>query len=42
MNWVGLITNKNTQSIKVISTHGDESITKMYGLTGLVLEPKSE
>lgn len=38
MNWVGLIKNKDTQSIKVISAKGDLSETKTYSLTGLTLE----
>lgn len=42
MNWVGLIKNKSTQSIKVVSTKGDESIEKTYTLTGLTLEPALE
>lgn len=42
MNWVGLIKNKNTQSIKVKTTMGGESVEKTYSLTGLTLEPKSE
>lgn len=42
MNWVGLIKNKSTQSIKVVTTKGDESIEKTYALTGLTLEPASE
>lgn len=42
MNWVGLIKNKNTQSIKVVTAKGDESIEKTYTLTGLTLEPALE
>ena len=30
--------NKDTQSIKVTTTHNEESITKIYGLSGLTLE----
>lgn len=37
-NWVGLIANKDSQSIKVIATKGDQRLEKTYGLTGLVLE----
>lgn len=42
MNWVGLIKNKTTQSIKVVTTKDDESIEKTYALTGLTLEPALE
>lgn len=42
MNWVGLIKNKTTQSIKVVTTKDDESIEKTYTLTGLTLEPALE
>ena len=38
MNIVLLIKNKDTQSIKVTATHNGESITKIYGLSGLTLE----
>ena len=38
MNIVLLIKNKDTQSIKVTTTHSEESITKTYGLSGLTLE----
>ena len=38
MNIVPLIKNKDTQSIKVTTTHNEESITKTYGLSGLTLE----
>ena len=38
MNIVLLIKNKDTQSIKVTTTHNKESITKTYGLSGLILE----
>lgn len=38
MNIVLLIKNKDTQSIKVTTTHNKESITKTYGLSGLTLE----
>lgn len=38
MNVVLLIKNKDTQSIKVTTTHNKESITKTYGLSGLTLE----
>ena len=41
MNWVGLIKDKGAQSIKVVTTKGDESIEKIYALTGLTLEPAS-
>ena len=42
MNWVGLIKSNSTQSIKVVTTKGDQSTTKKYGLTGLTLEPESD
>lgn len=42
MNWVGLIKSNSTQSIKVVTAKGDESIDKTYTLTGLTLEPASE
>lgn len=32
-----LITNKDTQSIKVTATNGSKTTTETYGLTGLVL-----
>ena len=38
LNNVLLIKNKDTQSIKVTTTHNEESITKTYGLSGLTLE----
>ena len=38
MNIVPLIKNKDTQSIKVTTTHNEESVTKTYGLSGLTLE----
>lgn len=38
-NWVGLIANKDTQTIKVVSTKGDIKVEKTYSLTGLTLEP---
>ena len=37
-NIVLLIKNKDTQSIKVTTTHNGESVTKTYGLSGLTLE----
>lgn len=40
MNIVLLIKNKDTQSIKVTTTHNKESITKTYDLSKLVLETK--
>ena len=39
-NIVLLIKNKDTQSVKVVSTDGDETVTKTFGLTGLTLESK--
>lgn len=36
-NIVLRITNKDTQSIKVVATKDKQSITKTYGLTGLTL-----
>ena len=38
MNIVLLIKNKDTQNIKVTTTHNEESVTKTYGLSGLTLE----
>lgn len=38
-NWVGLIANKDSQTIKVVATKGDMRVEKTYGLTGLTLEP---
>lgn len=38
MNIVLFIKNKDTQSIKVTTTHNEESVTKTYGLSGLTLE----
>ena len=38
MNIVLLIKNKDTQSIKVTTTHNEESVTKTYGLSGLTFE----
>lgn len=38
MNIVLLIKNKDTQSIKVTVDDGEDSATKTYGLTGLILE----
>ena len=38
MNIVLLIKNKDAQSIKVTTTHNEESVTKTYGLSGLTLE----
>ena len=38
MNVVLLIKNKDTQSIKVTTTYNEESVTKTYGLSGLILE----
>lgn len=32
------ITNKNTQSVRVTFTKDDESVTKTYSLSGLILE----
>lgn len=40
MNIVLLIKNKDTQSVKVVSTDGDETATKTFGLIGLTLESK--
>ena len=37
-NIVLLIKNKDTQSVKVVSTDGGETVTKTFGLTGLTLE----
>lgn len=38
-NWVGLIANKDSQTIKVVATKGDMRVEKTYSLTGLTLEP---
>lgn len=38
-NWVGLIANKDSQTIKVVATKGDMRVEKTYRLTGLTLEP---
>ena len=38
MNIVLKIKNKDTQSVRVITTKGDETVTKEYSLTGLTLE----
>ena len=38
-NWVGLIANKDSQTIKVVATKGDIKVEKTYSLTGLTLEP---
>lgn len=42
MNIVLLIRNKDTQDVRVISTKGDQSVTKTYDLSGLTLESESE
>lgn len=36
--YVGKIANKDTQSIKVTTTKGEESVEQTYSLTGLTLE----
>lgn len=36
-NIVLRISNKDTQSIKVVATNGKQTLTKTYGLTGLIL-----
>lgn len=41
-NWVGLIKSNSSQSIKVVATKSEESVEKIYTLTGLTLEPKSD
>ena len=38
-NWVGLIANKNSQTIKVVATKGGMKVEKTYSLIGLTLEP---
>lgn len=38
-NWVGLIANKDSQTIKVVATKGGMKVEKTYSLTGLTLEP---
>lgn len=37
-NIVLLIRNKDTQSIKIISSKDEETVTKTYSLSGLILE----
>lgn len=41
MNIVLLIKNKDTQSIKVTTTDGEASTTKVYSLKNLTLEPSA-
>lgn len=38
-NWVGLIANKDSQSIKVVAQKDGAKVEKTYSLTGLTLEP---
>lgn len=38
-NWVGLIANKDSQSIKVVAQKDSTRVEKTYSLTGLTLEP---
>lgn len=38
-NWVGLIKNKDTQTIKVVAQKDGVKIEKTYSLDGLTLEP---
>lgn len=38
-NIVLKIANTSTQSIEVVATDGNETVTKQYALTGLTLEP---
>lgn len=38
MMFIGRIKNKDTQSIRVVATTGDETTTKTYSLTGLTLK----
>lgn len=40
--FVGRITNKDTQSIKVVTKSGDAVLTKTYGLTGFTLESEPQ
>lgn len=40
MNIVIRVTDPKTQKVKVISTKGEKSTTKVYNLTGLVLNPE--
>lgn len=37
-NWVGLIANKDSQSIKVVAQKDGTKVEKTYSLTGLTLE----
>ena len=41
MNFVGRITSKDTQQIKVVVTRGTDQIEKVYGLSGLTLESEA-
>lgn len=38
-NWVGLIANKVSQTIKVVARKSGAEVEKVYSLTGLTLEP---
>lgn len=38
-NWVGLIANKDSQTIKVVATKGGMRVERTYSLTGLTLDP---
>lgn len=38
-NWVGLIANKDSQTIKVVAQKNGATVEKVYSLTGLTLEP---
>lgn len=38
-NWVGLIANKDSQTIKVVAQKNGANVEKVYSLTGLTLEP---
>lgn len=38
-NWVGLIANKDSQTIKVVAQKNGTKVEKVYSLTGLTLEP---
>lgn len=38
-NWVGLIANKDSQTIKVVAQKNGTKVEKIYSLTGLTLEP---
>ena len=40
-NWVGLIANKNSQTIKVVAQKNGAKVEKVYGLSSLTLESEA-